>query len=52
MAMGKPVITTILSGIMKEFRKENGISYVNEASKVPKEALKTDVQIEGNKARK
>ena len=42
----------MLPGIMKEFGEENGISYVNEASEVPKTALKIDIQIEGNKARK
>ena len=34
MAMGKPVITTMLPGIMKEFGEENGISYVNKPSEV------------------
>jgi glycosyltransferase involved in cell wall biosynthesis len=40
MAMGKPVITTMLPGIMKEFGKENGISYVNNPADVPKKTLK------------
>jgi len=52
MAMKKPIITTKLPGVMMEFGEENGISYVNEASEVPKAALKIDVQIEGSKARK
>lgn len=50
MAMGKPVISTILPGIMKEFGNENGILYVNEPSIVPQKALNIDVKLEGNKA--
>lgn len=52
MAMGKPVITTTLPGIMKEFGDENGISYVNKSFKVPRKALDIDIELEGNKARK
>ncbi len=52
MAMGKPVISTTLPGIMKEFGNENGILYVNDPSRVPKEALNVNIGIEGNRARK
>jgi glycosyltransferase involved in cell wall biosynthesis len=51
MAMAKPVITTTLPGIMKEFGNENGILYVNEPSEVPEKALDVDIGLEGNKAR-
>lgn len=51
MAMGKPVIATTLPGIKKEFGDENGISYVNNPSEVPKKALNIGIDLEGNKAR-
>ena len=52
MAMNKPSNNNQASRVMMEFGEENGISYVNEASEVPKAALKIDVQVEGYKARK
>ena len=51
MAMGKPVITTCLPGVMKEFGKHNGILYVNNPLEVPEKALSIDIEFEGNKAR-
>jgi len=51
MAMGKPVISTVLPGVMREFGNENGISYVQKPHEVPKKALRIDIQHEGNKAR-
>ncbi len=51
MAMGKPVITTTLPGIMKEFGKENGISYVKNPDDVPMKTINIDINLEGKKAR-
>jgi glycosyltransferase involved in cell wall biosynthesis len=51
MAMGKPVITTILPGIMKEFGKENGISYVNKPADVPMKTLNIDITLDGKRTR-
>ena len=56
MAMGKPVITTKLPGIIKEFGKDHGVIYVDK----PEDALKKAVELidngsveeEGRKARK
>lgn len=50
MAMKKPVITTSLPGIMKEFSKNAGIAYV----KNPSDVLNVDINIdiEGEKSRK
>ena len=56
MAMGKPVITTKLPGVMKEFGEGHGVIYVDK----PKDALKKGIEIiengsikeEGRKARK
>jgi len=56
MAMEKPVIATKLPGIMKEFRHNNGVLYVDK----PEEALKKAIELienggiedEGKKARK
>jgi glycosyltransferase involved in cell wall biosynthesis len=52
MAMGKPVITTNLPGIIMEFGKENGISYVEKPSDVLVKASHIDVTVEGGKARR
>ena len=52
MAMGKPVITTKLPGVMKEFGEGNGVIYVDKPEDVLEEALKLDVKMEGKKARK
>lgn len=52
MAMGKPVITTNLPGVMKEFGNKNGITYVNEPSDVLGRAYELDLDPEGNRARK
>ena len=51
LAMGKPVISTTLPGIMKEFGNNNGILYINEPQDVPEKALNIDIGMEGNKAR-
>jgi glycosyltransferase involved in cell wall biosynthesis len=55
MAVGKPVITTKLSGIIKEFGFNNGVMYVNkpeETLMAADELVKTDVLREmGMKAR-
>lgn len=50
--MGKPVITTELPGVMKEFGLENGISYVEKPSDVLVKASSIDVGAEGVKARR
>ena len=52
MAMGKPVITTKLPGVMKEFGEDNGISYVGKPSDVLVKASKIDITAEGRKARR
>lgn len=52
MAMGKPVITTALQGIMKEFGNGNGISYVNKPKGVLKKVFDIDIKLEGNKTRR
>ncbi len=52
MAMGKPVISTALPGIIREFGHNNGISYVKKPEEVPKKALNIDIIVEGMKARK
>jgi glycosyltransferase involved in cell wall biosynthesis len=51
MAMGKPVITTMLPGIMKEFGEENGISYVNNPADVLMKSMNIDINLDGKKAR-
>ena len=38
-AMGKPVITTRLPGILKEFGDDNGVIYVDTPEEVLKEAI-------------
>jgi glycosyltransferase involved in cell wall biosynthesis len=52
MAMGKPVITTKLPGVMKEFGDDNGISYVEKPSDVLKKASSIDISTEGEKSRR
>lgn len=52
MAMAKPVITTKLPGIMKEFGKDNGISYVDNPADVIKQIKNIDIDLEGQRARK
>ena len=39
MAMGKPVITTKLPCVMKEFGEGNGVIYVNKPEEVLKKAI-------------
>lgn len=51
MAMGKPVIVTALPGIMKEFGKDNGVSYVERPELTPKSALNLDKEKTGKNAR-
>jgi glycosyltransferase involved in cell wall biosynthesis len=54
MAMGKPVITTKLSGIVQEFGFDNGIAYVHSAEDVVKKALELrelGVREQGEKAK-
>jgi len=38
MAMGKPVISTKLPGVIKEFAHDNGVVYVNRPEEVVKKA--------------
>ena len=56
MAMKKPVVTTPLKGIMREFGNNNGILYANKPEDVLKIAIKlikyNKAEFEGNKARK
>ncbi len=56
MAMEKPVITTRLPGILKEFGDDNGVIYVDTPEEVLKEAIKlvrTEIiNEEGRKARR
>ena len=55
MAMSKPVITTELPGIMKEFGKDNGVVYVDRPEDVVAKAIELvqngDVERLGSKAR-
>lgn len=51
MAMGKPIITTYLPGVMKEFGDDNGISYVPKPADVLEKASLIDVMGDGMKAR-
>jgi glycosyltransferase involved in cell wall biosynthesis len=44
MAMGKPVITTKLPGIMKEFGEAHGVIYVDK----PEDALKKAIELMEN----
>jgi len=39
MAAGKPVIATALPGVMKEFGRENGVIYVENAGEVVQKAI-------------
>ncbi len=54
MAMGKPVITTKLPGLMKEFGDNNGVIFVEQSEDVMDKCLKIvqthKVEYEGNKA--
>ncbi len=56
MIMGKPVIATKLPGVIKEFGKDNGVTYADRPEDVLKKAIemiKTDkIKKEGRKARK
>ena len=52
MAMGKPVITTMLPGVMKEFGYDNGISYIQKPSDVLKKSYSIDLVNESKKARR
>lgn len=52
MAMSKPVITTKLPGVMKEFGVNNGIIYVDKPEEVIEKALELELNEEGKKARK
>ena len=40
LAMGKPVISTLLPGIHTEFQENNGVIYINQAEEIP-ELIKT-----------
>lgn len=51
MAMGKPIITTYLPGVMKEFGDDNGISYVMKPADVLEKVFSIDIMDEGRKAR-
>ena len=55
MAMGKPVITTKLPGVMKEFGNDHGVIYVDKTEDVLKKAVELiedgSVEEEGRKAR-
>jgi glycosyltransferase involved in cell wall biosynthesis len=56
MAMGKPVITTKLPGVMKEFGEDHGVIYVDKPEDVIKKAIglieNGSIEKEGGKARK
>lgn len=52
MAMGKPVITTMLPGIMLEFGNDNGISYIQKPSDLFMKVKSLASDLEGIKARK
>lgn len=52
MAMGKPVITTNLPGVMKEFGVGNGVTYVKKPEHVIQKSLNIDFDEESKKARK
>jgi glycosyltransferase involved in cell wall biosynthesis len=56
MAMGKPVITTKLSGIMKEFGGDHGVIYVDKPEDVLKKAIELIengyIEEEGRRARR
>jgi glycosyltransferase involved in cell wall biosynthesis len=55
MAMGKPVISTKLPGVMKEFGEDNGVLYVDKPEDTLLKAVemidKNSFEIEGNKAK-
>lgn len=52
MAMGKPVITTMLPGVMKEFGEGNGVVYVDKSEDVLMKAIGLDLETNGKNARK
>jgi glycosyltransferase involved in cell wall biosynthesis len=57
MACGKPVISTRLPGIMKEFGHNNGVIYVEQPTEVLKKVIELrnddgSIREQGNKARK
>lgn len=56
MAAGKPVITTKLPGVMKEFGRNNGVLYVDKPEGILEKAIglvkRGDVKKQGKKARK
>jgi glycosyltransferase involved in cell wall biosynthesis len=56
LAMGKPVITTKLPGVMKEFGEGHGVIYVDKPEDVIKKAIKLiengSIEKEGRKARR
>jgi glycosyltransferase involved in cell wall biosynthesis len=56
MACGKPVISTALQGVMKEFSQDNGIVFVSNTTKVLEKAVELitekTVKLHGRKARK
>ena len=56
MAMGKPVITTKLPGVMKEFGDDHGVIYVDKPEDVIKKAIELiengSIEEKGRKARK
>ena len=52
MAMGKPVLTTHLPGIMVEFGKTNGLIYIDKPESVFSKSLDINIEVEGAKARK
>lgn len=51
MAMEKPVITTKLPGVMKEFGKDNGVIYVDKPEDVISKSFKLDICSNGKNAR-
>jgi len=52
MAMGKPVITTKLPGVMKEFGKHNGVIYIDKIDGIFKIFTGMDIENNGKFARK
>ena len=54
MAMGKPVISTSLPGLKKEFGYDNGISYIENPNQVLEKSIflceNNRIQLEGKKA--
>ncbi|MBF4475242.1 glycosyltransferase [Methanobacterium formicicum] len=52
MAMGKPVITTHLPGVMAEVGENNGVVYVNNSKDVVSKSINMNIEEEGEKSRK